>query len=227
MVRRTRDKALETRNRILDAAERLFSEQGVSHTSLADIAKAAGVTRGAIYWHFRDKGEVFTAMVDRVTLPMDEMGACGAGPRAADPLGAVRASALFVLERATSDPQCRRVFDVMVHKCEYLDEMVEVKQRMAKSQQACVRNAEQAFRDAIGRGQLPVGVDPRLAAVGLDALLHGLITSWLANRDYFPLKRRAAAMIDMYLDGLRRAGPASAPRSTTRPRPKTARKRAG
>ena len=54
MARRTRDEALETRNTILDTAERVFSERGVSHTTLADIAAAAGVTRGAIYWHFKN-----------------------------------------------------------------------------------------------------------------------------------------------------------------------------
>ena len=73
MVRRTKDEALETRNRILDAAERVFGERGVSRTSLEDVATAAGVTRGAIYWHFNDKSDLFTAMVNRVTLPMEGM----------------------------------------------------------------------------------------------------------------------------------------------------------
>ena len=58
MVRRTKDEALETRNRILDAAERVFGESGVSRTSLEDVASAAGVTRGAIYWHFKDKSDL-------------------------------------------------------------------------------------------------------------------------------------------------------------------------
>lgn len=216
MVRRTRDEALETRDSLLDAAERLFSERGVSRTSLADIAKAAGVTRGAIYWHFRDKGELFTAMVDRVTLPMDEMVARTGDAKLDDPLGSVRAAALYALERTTHDAQCQRVFDVVTHKCEYLDEMAEVKQRMGKMKENCVRNAERGLRNAIKHGQLPASVDPRLAAVGLDALLHGLIISWLANREYFPLKRRAAAVIDMYLDGLRCAKPAAAQRKTAR-----------
>ncbi|MDS7773050.1 TetR family transcriptional regulator, partial [Klebsiella oxytoca] len=55
MARKTKQQALETRQHILDVALRLFSQQGVSSTSLAAIAKAAGVTRGAIYWHFKNK----------------------------------------------------------------------------------------------------------------------------------------------------------------------------
>ena len=49
MVRRTKEDALATRNRILDTAECVFERRGVSRTSLNEIALAAGVTRGAIY----------------------------------------------------------------------------------------------------------------------------------------------------------------------------------
>ena len=73
MVRRTKEEALETRNRILDAAEAVFHARGVARPSLADIAEAAGVTRGAIYWHFKDKSVVFAAMCDRVNLPVEAL----------------------------------------------------------------------------------------------------------------------------------------------------------
>ncbi len=49
MARRTKEEAAATRDSILDAAEQLFVEQGVSRTTLQHIASAAGVTRGAIY----------------------------------------------------------------------------------------------------------------------------------------------------------------------------------
>src|SRR5213082_1462422 len=71
MARRTKEEALETRHRILDAAERIFERRGVSRTSLQDIAEAAGVTRGAIYWHFDGKEALFTAMMERATMPME------------------------------------------------------------------------------------------------------------------------------------------------------------
>lgn len=89
MARRTKEEALATRDRILDAAEHVFFEKGVSHTSLADIAQHAGVTRGAIYWHFASKSELFDAMFDRVLLPIDELKA-GTGEPHEDPLGRIR-----------------------------------------------------------------------------------------------------------------------------------------
>ena len=203
MVRRTKDEALETRDHILDAAERMFSARGVSRTSLEDIASAAGVTRGAIYWHFRDKSDLFAAMVNRVTLPMEAMVARSSDESIEDPLASLRACAVTALKRTATDAQCRRVFDVVTHKCEYLGEMAGVKRRISSIQKGCVDRAEQAIRNAIRRGQLPASVNPRLAAIGLDSMLYGLISSWLANPAYLPLERQAEAMIEMYLNGLR------------------------
>jgi TetR/AcrR family acrAB operon transcriptional repressor len=114
------------------------------------------------------------------------------------------------------------VFDVVTHKCEYLGEMAGVNNRISAVQKGCVDRAEQAIRNAIKRGQLPARVNPRLAAIGLDAMLYGLISSWLANSAYLPLERHAEAMIDMYLDGLRgrsaRRGPRAARKPATRRR---------
>jgi TetR/AcrR family acrAB operon transcriptional repressor len=217
VVRRTKDEALETRNRILDAAERVFGESGVSRTSLEDVAKAAGVTRGAIYWHFKDKSDLFTAMVNRVTLPMEGMVA-RSSEEAVDPLASLKAAAVFALKRTATDPQCQRVFDVVTHKCEYLDEMAGVKRRISSVEKGCIDRAEKAIRNAVKRGQLPAGVNARLAAIGLDAMLYGLISKWLADQDYFALARNANAVVDLYLDGLRRSSRAAGRGRTRRAR---------
>ncbi|MFC7206641.1 TetR family transcriptional regulator [Comamonas endophytica] len=79
MARRTKEDAVATRNALLDAAEQVFLAQGVSQSSLAAIAQQAGATRGAVYWHFKDKLDLFTAMIDRVTMPLDQVVFEGAG----------------------------------------------------------------------------------------------------------------------------------------------------
>ena len=71
--------AVATREALLDAAEREFRGKGVAHTTLADVAEAAGLTRGAIYWHFRDKAELFEAMCERAAMPMEAMLGCAGG----------------------------------------------------------------------------------------------------------------------------------------------------
>ena len=63
-MRKTKEDMLITRQRILQAGFDCFFENGFEATSLSAIAKAAGVTRGAIYWHFEDKKALFRAVVD-------------------------------------------------------------------------------------------------------------------------------------------------------------------
>ena len=221
MVRRTRDEAAETRSSILDAAERVFARRGVSHTSLEDIARSAGVTRGAIYWHFKNKSEVFAAMVDRITLPMEDMVARSGEGDAADPLALLKEAAVYTLRRTAADPQCQRVFDVVTHKCEYLEDMAGVKKRLSELKHGCVSRAQKAIGNAIRRGQLPRHLDPRLAAVGLDALIFGLISNWLADRSYVDLEGEGEALIERYVESLK----VVRPRRAARPR-KRASKRA-
>jgi TetR/AcrR family acrAB operon transcriptional repressor len=120
MARRTKEEAAATRDSILDAAEKLFVEQGVSRTTLQHIASAAGVTRGAIYWHFDDKGALFNAMMERVTLPLEAEMQTLDNAGSADPLDDLRNYVLAVLRRTVDDPQARRVFEIATLKVEFL-----------------------------------------------------------------------------------------------------------
>lgn len=203
MARRTKEEALETRNLILDTAERVFLERGVSRTSLEMIATAAGLSRGAIYWHFRNKADLFDAMMSRVVLPMEEMAGRASAGDLEDPVAHVRACALNVLAHLTGNPQCQRVFEICCHKVEYVDEMMQVRQRHIEARNNCLRHMERGLRNAAKKGLLAPSVDPRLAAVGLHALVDGLIMNWVLDPEYMPLARDAKILVDRYLDQIR------------------------
>lgn len=65
MARKTKEDTEKTRQALLDAACLVFSEQGVANTTLNNIASAAGMTRGAVYWHFPNKDAVIQALWER------------------------------------------------------------------------------------------------------------------------------------------------------------------
>jgi TetR/AcrR family acrAB operon transcriptional repressor len=203
MARRTKEEALETRCRILDTAEQVFSEKGVARTSLAGIADAAGVTRGAIYWHFKNKGDLFTAMLDRVVLPMEEMIRKAADASTADPLASLRAGCVHALRQTVDDAQCRRVFEILTRKCEYVDELQSLAERIQQCRAQGLDMMERALRNAVRKGQLPQHVNTRRAALGLHAYVDGLIYDWLSAPDSFALGRQAGPLVEQYLDGLR------------------------
>ena len=202
MVRKTKEEADQTRHLILDTAERVFHAKGVSRTSLADIAEAAGLTRGAIYWHFRNKVDLFTAMCDRIALPMEERREAGQALRERDPLLYLRELALHALLSVARELNTRTVFDIMLHKCEFIEEMSPVLERKSQCIQGFIANMQRAFEVAQERGLLRAGVDPRLAAIGLHAYISGLMSNWLHDPEYFSLDEKAGALVDNYLIGV-------------------------
>lgn len=126
MVRKTREETLATRNALLDAALQVFRERGVAHTRLIDVAGRAGVTRGAIYWHFRDKAELFAAVCERGTLPVEALLAEASRTVQRDPLATVKQLALMALKQLAAHPDTQAMFDVIFHKCEFTDELAPV-----------------------------------------------------------------------------------------------------
>jgi TetR/AcrR family acrAB operon transcriptional repressor len=203
MARRTKEEAAETRVRIIDTAEKIFHKKGVSRTSLEDIADAAGVTRGAIYWHFKNKAELFEAMMERMSLPMEEMVERIGSSATADPLAAVRSCALGVLQRIASDPQTRRISEICNYKVEYVDEMEQLRERQIECRTECLAKIEQGFRKAKKLGLVERSINPRIAAVGLHALVDGLIVNWLLDPKYLSLAKAAKPLIDTYINGLK------------------------
>ncbi len=123
MARKTKEEAQATRERLLDAAENLFRDRGVTRTSLAEVATAAGMTRGAVYWHFKDKADLFRAMCERATLPLDSAFEDGAAAACVDPLGTLRTLAIGALQSLASDPRAQNVFEIVFHKSELVDEL--------------------------------------------------------------------------------------------------------
>jgi TetR/AcrR family acrAB operon transcriptional repressor len=201
MVRRTKQDALATRTSLLDAAERLFLCKGVSRTSLNDIALEAGATRGAIYWHFKDKADLFNAMMDRVTLPL-EAAFEPVGPLGGDPLPLLRAALLRALRRTASDEQTRCVFEVATQKVEYVDEMSAVRSRHIAVRQKFLDQMQKALRGSARIRGRRLAIPVAVAAHGLHAMVDGLIQNWLLDRTAFDLVRTGERTIDAYLAGL-------------------------
>ncbi|HEY6135608.1 MAG TPA: TetR family transcriptional regulator [Rubrivivax sp.] len=204
MARKTKEDALATRSGILDAAEHLFHAKGVAGTSLQEIALAAGVTRGAVYWHFQDKSDVFNAMMDRVCLPMEESSTILGKDDAASALTLLRTQMLEIFAHVTSDPQVRRVFDIAKHKVEYVGEMDAVRTRHLQIRHDYSALLERALRRGQRSGEIVAAPSARHIAIGLHALLDGLIQNWLLDPDAFDLRTIGRQAVDVHLAGLTR-----------------------
>ncbi|OWJ97966.1 TetR family transcriptional regulator [Pseudomonas sp. A46] len=203
MARRTKEEAEETRVQILDATERVFHEKGVSRASLAEIAAAAGVSRGAIYWHFENKTDLFQAMLERIHLPLEELARASEREDEPDPLGRMHQLLVRLLKRVELDPQSRRIHEILRYKVEYTEELGDLHRRMREQSIECDQRIAKALSNAVSRGQLPAGLDCRLAAVSVHAYMEGIQTNWLLAPDGYSLADEAEILVDSLMDMLR------------------------
>lgn len=205
MVRRTKEDALATRDSILDAAAALFAERGVSGTTLQHIATAAGVTRGAIYWHFEDKGALFNAMMERATTPLEAAMQLLDRTDSSDPLGDLRDYAGRVFRLTMEDEKARATFEIATLKMEYSGEMNAVRERRTQNQADWLRRAEGRVRLGIKNGQVKATARPRSVAFGMWVLMEGLIRNWLMAPE-FNLVKLGGEIIETHLASLRSEG---------------------
>jgi TetR/AcrR family acrAB operon transcriptional repressor len=194
MARNTKEKALETRERIIDAATDVFYDKGVSNTSLNDVAQATGVTRGAIYWHFKNKADLFDAICQRVRTPLSNMVDEVADERTLDPLGQLFIKGAAFRRSVVENPYLRKVMTdvddpILIYQRDWLMHGQESTKRMLAS--------------AISKGQLPNDLDLRLGALLLQSTFNGLMNNWLLIPGSFDLVEDANIVLSAALENLR------------------------
>jgi TetR/AcrR family acrAB operon transcriptional repressor len=200
MARRTKAEADETRTKLLDAAEEVFFEKGVSRTSLGDVAQRAGATRGAVYWHFKDKVDVFSSMLTRICMPFDEI--CDDVYGDLPPLERIRKSIRNVFESMGQDERRRKVFDTALFKMEYVGELAAVRERHVEAAQVSRGRFTEDLTRAARELNVALPMPADVAAQGLHALFVGLIHNWVLNEGSFPLTPTGCMSVDAYLSGL-------------------------
>ena len=201
-MRRTKEEAEQTRCAILAAAEALFLEKGVAHTSLEHIARSAGVTRGAVYWHFQNKAHLFHELLSQVRLPPEQLAERLAGCDGRDPLLSLRDLCVDAIENLARDAQKRRIFTILLRRCEFTAELREAEERHEAFINSFIRLCEQQFARADVSPRLHAGVEPRLAARSLHALIIGLFHDWLRDPNLFDPLRDTAPLVDACFRGL-------------------------
>lgn len=199
MARRTEQQAQETREQILNAAIRIFSISGVSSTTLTDIASSAGVSRGAIYWHFKNKADLFNEIWKSSKSKLCVLEKTYQGKLTDNPLLILRETLVHQLITTANDHYRRDLLEIAFHKCEFTGEMMpfrDVRKVLDLENHEFIEHLLDASKH---RGQLPENLNTRLAAIMLRAYLTGLMENWLFMPESFSLNNEADILIDMFL----------------------------
>lgn len=196
-MRRSKDDAEQTRQGILLAAEDLFSRQGVATTSLDQIARKAGVTRGAIYWHFKDKSAVLQALRAKFRPPNDELTFDAFACAEDDILAVFERSADTFLQLFAADQSRQRIFKILSTLPLDPDDPA-----ASEAWVILLRFVNQAQ----SLGVMSDDLSPEESALTLLALINGLLSEWIATGGVFDLPQIGMRIIRRQLKMMRAGG---------------------
>ena len=196
-MRRTKEEAEQTRQDLLDAALTVFSQKGYTAARLEDVARTAGVTRGAIYHHFGSKADLYSALIDEANQVGNSAidRAINEGGTFIEVLSRILVYSFALLE------EDRRFSEVTALLLTTPDVEVLSQRRYDEAQQL-VDSISSFFRLIIEQGELRQDLDPQMAARAFLGYQYGLSSLWLFNRDAFSIKASAPELAEIFVRGI-------------------------
>ena len=202
-MRRTKEEAAVTRARLLDAALASFHTKGYSATTLDDIARQAGITRGAIQWHFGNKAELYNTLVGE---SYQKAGAAFKEIYDAEgtPLQKLRLILIKWLGYAEEDAQFRSMLELVILKTEVSPELAGGLQQKTQGNRATIAFFADIIRLGIQAGEIRPDVHPEVAATTALSLVNGVTSLWLIDPTAFSLRDSAEETVEIFLRGIAR-----------------------
>ena len=199
-MRRTKEEAQKTRESILDSALDLFFEKGVNETSLQDIAAHANVTRGAIYWHFQNKVEIFDALHDMIHQPLAEMILEDTQFDHPEPLVQVKELCIKLLLDLNQNCRKYKALQLFMSPYAYKGDLAPLREKHLQKKQESTRLFRLYFERAIERKMLPDDADPDIMNTALKCYMKGIINEYMNAPCEINLQETAPDLMDFFFN---------------------------
>lgn len=197
-MKRVKEEAEKTREDILNSAVRIFSEKGVACSTLDEIAKAAGVTRGAVYWHFENKMQIFEALHERLHRPFVSMVLEDLERDHPEPLEQLRDLYITLLLDLEKNEQKKQALILFMLKNNYVGELAKYREEHRRKKAENMQLFQRYFEKAKKVGKLPPGTDPALLTQAMSCFMKGILFEYLDNPEDFDLKNKAPKLVRLF-----------------------------
>ena len=203
IMRRKKEEDAVTRATLLNTALSVFSAKGYSAAKLDDVAKAAKMTRGAIYWHFKSKADLYNTLVEEVSARGAAVvqQAVAEGGTLIEILRRVFVRQCALIEE---DKEARAVMELALFKTSLDPELQTGRRKQLEAGNALVAGITDAMRLGIAQGLLRKDMDPADMARAFLAFENGAIQMWLLSPRSFSLKASAESFADILITGLQK-----------------------
>ena len=204
-MRKTKEQAQQTKDSILMAALDCFSSKGFFNTSLDDIAKTAEVTRGAVYWHFKNKAEIFDSLHDLLHEPFIHMIAKDLETDSDSPLKQLQQLVINLLMELESNDTKVRILRLF-YQCDYSGDLLQFKQKHQDNKLKSLKLLSAYFERAQKKNLLNESAKPLVLTLTLHCFLKGILYEFLTGSNMIDLKTQAKDLTTQLFHGLNTCG---------------------
>jgi TetR/AcrR family acrAB operon transcriptional repressor len=202
MARKTKEEAEKTRQLLLDCALTVFLRKGYSATTLNDIAEEANLTRGAVYWHFKNKVDVFSAVMDKAFDPISRL-VRHILERGGDPMFVLTEVLQHWMLKLAVDDTMQKALELVMTKTEHSEELSEHHERVIRQDHDFIRNLESVFRRGIAEGLFRNDLDPAVCAATFMALCSGLARLNINHPSELDMAKHCTMVSDIFFSGVK------------------------
>ncbi|SEA73112.1 TetR family transcriptional regulator [Marinobacterium iners] len=202
MARRTPEEAEQTRQQLLATGLKLFSEQGVEATTLKQIAQVAGVTHGALYWHFRNRADLLQQIHHAWMLPFEPVWLEQCQALQQDALAALKLYLLGVLDGFEQDAEACALYRVFYQPVVLCNDLKPLFDSLEQNRELWLDQLRRFLKQARKQKQLRKKPDPVELAFTLQQAMNGLLHEWLRTGRSFGLKARGEQLVELLFAGL-------------------------
>jgi TetR/AcrR family acrAB operon transcriptional repressor len=201
-MKRTKEEAAVTRATVLKAALSVFSTKGYAAATLDDVAAAAKVTRGAIYWHFKSKADLYNTLIEETSARGSAVvqNAVAQGGTLLDILRRIFVDQCALIEE---DREARAVMELVLFKTGLSPELQAGRRKQVQAGNELVASITQVMQMGIDQGILRNDIDPADMARAFLAFENGSIQVWLTSPKSFSLKDSAESFADILISGIK------------------------
>jgi AcrR family transcriptional regulator len=200
-MKRSKEDAAQTRETLLEAALTVFSAKGYTASTLEDIAKAANVTRGALYHHFTGKAELYNTLVAQAAGQPGQIvqQAIAEGGSFLEIMRKVFVRQITLIE---SDAIYRATAELAMFKLEANAELEAANELINNGRQATLEMLAEAFAGGIANGFVRSDLEPVEIARTFLSLQIGLFHVWSTHPQAFNLEHSANILAEVMVAGI-------------------------
>lgn len=202
-MKKIKAEALKTREYLMLSALDTFYQKGVSRSSLNEIAHNAGVTRGALYWHFKNKEDLFDALFQHIFSDINRELEQDIQNGSVDIWASFRTALLNVFDRIENNEMHRKFCNILHLKCEHTEQNQAIVSLMKSYQDMWRTQLSDTLNACLKQKSLPENLNIELTVIYLKSVIAGLIDQWLFSPDSIKINDIAPAIIDISLSNLK------------------------